>query len=45
VLVRYTGLQTSNTGRTFKGFDVFVAESDSWGGPMTPMPIPSSKEE
>ena len=39
VLVRYTGLQTSNAGRTFKGFQVFVAEQDGWGEPMTPMPL------
>ncbi len=25
VLIRYTGLQTSKAGRTFKGFEVFVA--------------------
>jgi hypothetical protein len=44
VLVRYTGLQTSNAGRTFKGFEVFVAEQDGWGEPMTPMPLPFGKE-
>jgi hypothetical protein len=35
------GLQT---GRTFKGFEVFVAERDGWGEPMTPMPLPFGKE-
>jgi hypothetical protein len=44
VRVRYTGLQTSNAGRTFKGFEVFVAESDGWGEHMTPMPLPFGKE-
>jgi hypothetical protein len=44
VLVRYTGLQTSNAGRTFKGFEVFVAEQDGWGEPVTPMPLPFGKE-
>ncbi len=44
VLLRYTGLQTSNAGRTFKGFEVFVAEQDGWGEPMTPMPLPFSQE-
>ena len=45
VLVRYKGLQTSNAGRTFKGFEVFVAEQDGLGGPMIPMPFPFGKEE
>ncbi len=45
VLVRYTGLQTSNAGRIFKGFGVFVAEPDGWGEPMTPIPLPLGKEE
>jgi hypothetical protein len=44
VLVRYTGLQTSNAGRTFKGFEVVVAEQDGWGEPMTPLPLPFGKE-
>jgi hypothetical protein len=44
VLVRYTGLQTSSAGRTFKGFDVFVAEQEGWSEPMTPMPLPFGKE-
>ena len=44
VLVRYTGLKTSNAGRTFKGFDVFVAEQEGWVEPMTPMPVPFDKE-
>jgi len=44
VLVRYMGLQTANAGRTFKGFEVFVAEEDGWGGPMTPMPLRFGKE-
>jgi hypothetical protein len=44
VLVRYTGLQTSNAGRTFKGFEVFVAEQDDWGEPVPPMPLPFGKE-
>lgn len=26
ILIRYTGLQTSKTGREFKAFDVFVAD-------------------
>ncbi len=26
VLIQYTGMQTSKTGRPFKGFDVFVAD-------------------
>jgi hypothetical protein len=43
ILIRYTGLQTSNAGRTFKGFEVFVAESDGWGEPMAPMPLPLNK--
>jgi len=30
VLVRYTGLQTSKSGRTFKAFDVFVANQPTW---------------
>jgi len=45
VLVRYTGLQTSNAGRTFKGFEVFVDESDGWDEPMTPTSLPSRKED
>ncbi len=45
VLVRYTGLQTSNAGRTFKGFEVFVAEPDGWGEPITPMPLARTKED
>jgi hypothetical protein len=44
VLVRYTGLQTSSAGRTFKGFEVFVAEPDDWAEPMTPLPLPFGKE-
>jgi hypothetical protein len=28
VLIRYTGKQTSKTGRVFKGFEVFVADED-----------------
>lgn len=44
VLVRYTGLQTSNAGRMFKGFEVFVADQDGWGEPMTPLPLPLGKE-
>ena len=44
VLLRYTGLQTSNAGRTFKGFEVFVAEQDGWAEPMTPLPLPFGKE-
>ena len=44
VLVRYTGLQTSNAGRTFKGFEVFVAEQDGWAEPMTPLSLPFGKE-
>jgi len=44
VLVRYTGLQTSNAGRTFKGFEVFVAEQDGWAEPMTPLPLPFGRE-
>ena len=44
VLVRYTGLQASNAGRTFKGFEVFVAEQDGWSEPTTPMPLPFGKE-
>jgi hypothetical protein len=44
VLVRYTGLQTSSAGRTFKGFEVFVAEPDGWSEPTGRMPFPSSKE-
>jgi len=44
VLVRYTGFQTSNAGRTFKGFEVFVAEQDGWGEAIAPMPLPFSQE-
>ena len=44
VLVRYTGLQTSNAGRTLKGFEVFVAEGDGWGEPMAPQPLAFGKE-
>jgi hypothetical protein len=45
VLVRYTGLQTSTAGRTFKGFEVFVAEPDGGGEPTTsPMPLPFGRE-
>jgi hypothetical protein len=44
VLVRYTGLQTSNAGRTFKGFEVFVAEQDGWGESVAPMPLPFRQE-
>ncbi len=44
VRLRYIGLQTSNAGRTFKGFEVFVAEQDGWGEPVTPMPLPFGKE-
>src|SRR5262245_9777236 len=29
VLIRYTGKQTSKAGRLFKGFDVFVADTDA----------------
>jgi len=29
VLIRYTGKQTSKAGRTFKGFEVFVAGHDA----------------
>jgi hypothetical protein len=31
-------------GRTFKGFEVFVDEQDSWAEPVTPMPLPFGKE-
>ncbi len=44
VRLRYIGLQTSDAGRTFKGFEVFVAEQDGWGEPVTPMPLPFGKE-
>jgi hypothetical protein len=44
MLVRYTGLQTSSAGRIFKGFEVFVAEQDGRGEPMTSMPLPFDKE-
>jgi hypothetical protein len=33
VLIRYTGKQTSKTGRVFKGFEVFVADKDDLLGP------------
>jgi hypothetical protein len=39
---RWTG--ASNAGRTFKGFEVFVAEQDGWGKPMTSMLLPFGKE-
>jgi len=29
VLIRYTGTQTSKSGRIFKGFEVFVADEDA----------------
>ena len=44
VLIQYTGLQTSKAGRTFKGFEVFVAEEGSWSKPVTPLPLPSNQE-
>ena len=44
VRIRYTGLQTSSAGRTFKGFEVFVAEQDGRGELMTPMPLPFDKQ-
>ncbi len=30
VLIQYTGLQTSKAGRSFKGFEVFVAGDAMW---------------
>ncbi len=44
VLVRYTGLQTPNAGRTFQGFEGFVAWPDGSGDANTPMPLPSGKD-
>lgn len=43
VLVRYTGLQTSKAGRTFKGFEVFVSEEPAWGDPSS-MTLPLGQE-
>jgi len=33
VLIRYTGKQTSNAGRVFKAFEVFVASEDALKNP------------
>jgi hypothetical protein len=45
VLIQYTGLQTSKAGRSFKGFEVFVAGDAMWtegtehpGPPLTRVP-------
>src|SRR5262249_36196121 len=43
VLVRYTGLQTSASGRVFKAFDVFVANQATWGNAV-PRPLPAARE-
>ena len=43
IRVRYTGLQTSKAGRTFKGFEVFVAEEAPWGEPA-PMALPLGQD-
>ena len=34
VLIQYTGMQTSKAGRSFKGFEVYVAGDGSLGAPM-----------
>src|SRR5712692_6408791 len=41
VLVRYTGLQTSKAGRTFKAFEVLVAD-DPAGDEASPTALPLS---
>ena len=43
VLIQYTGMQTSKAGRSFKGFEVFVAGDEMWPDtaaehPESPMP-------
>src|SRR5216683_711820 len=42
VLIQYTGLQTSKAGRSFKGFEVYVAGDAMWTEgavhPESPMP-------
>ena len=43
VLVRYTGLQTSTSGRIFKAFDVFVANQATWDE-TAPRPLPAVRE-
>src|SRR5262245_42425858 len=43
ILVRYTGLQTSTSGRIFKAFDVFVADQAT-GGEAAPRPLPAIRE-
>ena len=43
VLVRYTGLQTSQSGRIFKAFDVFVANQATWDD-AAPRPLPAVRE-
>ena len=35
VLIRYTGKQTSKSGRIFKGFEVFVAGDEATDHPVT----------
>ena len=44
VLIRYTGLQTSKTGRLFKGFEVFVAGDETWEEPV-PAPLALVRRE
>jgi len=43
VLVRYTGLQTSTSGRIFKAFDVFVANQATWDD-AAPRPLLAVRE-
>src|SRR5215470_6911622 len=43
VLVRYTGLQISTSGRVFKAFDVFVAKQAT-GDEAEPRPLPAVRE-
>jgi hypothetical protein len=43
IRIRYTGFQTSKAGRTFKGFEVFVAE-ETTGPEPTSMALPLRQE-
>jgi len=43
VLIRYTGLQTSQSGHVFKAFDVFVANQATWDE-TAPRPLPAVRE-
>ena len=43
VLIQYTGMQTSKAGRTFKGFEVYVAGDGALAEPV--QPAGSSRQE